>query len=41
LPGRRRFYSLAAEGRRVLANQRKTWQSFVRAMALITGVSDA
>ena len=38
---RRRFYSLTAEGRRVLSSQRKTWQSFVRAMALITGVSDA
>jgi transcriptional regulator len=38
---RRRFYSLTAEGRRVLARQRKTWKSFVRAMALITGVDDA
>lgn len=38
---RRRFYSLTAEGRRVLARQRKTWKSFVRAMALITGVRNA
>ena len=38
---RRRFYTLTAEGRRVLASQRKTWQSFVRAMKLITGVHDA
>ena len=38
---RRRFYSLTAEGRRVLASQRKTWKSFVRAMALITGVDNA
>jgi PadR family transcriptional regulator len=38
---RKRFYTLTAEGRRVLASQRKTWQSFVRAMALITGVRDA
>ena len=34
---RRRFYSLTAEGRRVLASQRETWKSFVRSMALITG----
>lgn len=34
---RRRFYSLTAEGRRVLASQRDTWKAFVRAMALITG----
>jgi PadR family transcriptional regulator, regulatory protein PadR len=35
---RRRFYSLTAEGRRVLASQRSTWKSFVEAMGLITGV---
>src|SRR4030095_914016 len=29
---RRRFYSLTAEGRRVLAQQRSTWKSFVHAM---------
>jgi PadR family transcriptional regulator PadR len=34
---RRRFYTLTAEGRRVLASQRETWRGFVRAMALITG----
>jgi len=34
---RRRFYTLTAEGRRVLASQRETWKGFVRAMALITG----
>jgi PadR family transcriptional regulator, regulatory protein PadR len=34
---RRRFYSLTAEGRRVLARQRDTWKSFVLAMDLITG----
>ena len=28
---RRRFYSLTAEGRRVLARQRKTWKAFVHA----------
>ena len=38
---RRRFYSLTAEGRRVLARQRETWQGFVRAMRLVTGVEHA
>jgi transcriptional regulator len=35
---RRRFYSLTAEGRRVLVRQRDTWKAFVAAMHLITGV---
>lgn len=35
---RRRFYSLTAEGRRVLMRQRETWKSFVHAMRLVTGV---
>jgi transcriptional regulator len=34
---RRRFYSLTAEGKRVLARQRATWRTFVNAMELITG----
>ncbi|MGH9457688.1 MAG: PadR family transcriptional regulator [Thermoanaerobaculia bacterium] len=38
---RRRFYSLTAEGRRVLARQRETWKSFVEAIGLITGVEHA
>jgi PadR family transcriptional regulator len=38
---RRRFYSLTAEGRRVLASQRNTWRAFVEAMDLITGVNHA
>jgi transcriptional regulator len=38
---RRRFYRLTPEGRRVLARQRKTWQAFVHAMNLITGVDHA
>ena len=38
---RRRFYSLTAEGRRVLSRQRDTWKSFVHAMRLITGVDHA
>ena len=38
---RRRFYSLTAEGRRVLTRQRETWKVFVHAMGLITGVDQA
>ena len=38
---RRRFYSLTAEGRRVLARQRDTWKSFVEAMGMLTGVDNA
>jgi transcriptional regulator len=34
---RRRFYTLTADGRRVLAKQRDTWKTFVAAMDLITG----
>src|SRR4029450_8903367 len=34
---RRRFYSLTAEGRRGLAQQRSTWKSFVPAVGLLTG----
>jgi PadR family transcriptional regulator PadR len=34
---RRRFYTLTAEGKRVLARQRATWRTFVNAMELITG----
>jgi transcriptional regulator len=33
---RRRFYTLTADGRRILASQREIWKGFVRAMALIT-----
>jgi transcriptional regulator len=33
---RRRFYNLTAEGRRVLEQQRETWQKFVHAIAAIT-----
>jgi PadR family transcriptional regulator PadR len=38
---RRRFYSVTAEGGRVLARQRETWKTFVNAMHLITGVDHA
>jgi PadR family transcriptional regulator, regulatory protein PadR len=34
---RRRFYRVTAEGRRVLAAQKKTWAAFVKAVARITG----
>jgi transcriptional regulator len=37
----RRFYALTPDGRRVLARQRETWKSFVRAMHLVTGVDHA
>lgn len=38
---RRRFYSLTAEGKRVLARRRDTWKTFVEAMDLITGADHA
>ena len=34
---RRRYYKLTAEGRRVLAQQRKTWAAFVDAVRRVTG----
>ena len=34
---RRRFYKVTAEGRRVLAAQRKTWAAFVEAVSRVTG----
>ena len=34
---RRRFYRMPAEGRRVLAQQRKTWAAFVEAVRRVTG----
>jgi PadR family transcriptional regulator, regulatory protein PadR len=34
---RRRFYRLTADGRKVLAEQRKTWTTFVDAVKQITG----
>jgi PadR family transcriptional regulator len=38
---RRRFYRLTAEGRKVLAAQRRGWESFVEAIRRITGVEHA
>ena len=34
---RRRFYKVTADGRRVLAAQKKTWAAFVEAVRRITG----
>ena len=34
---RRRFYKVTAEGRRVLAHQRQTWEAFVEAVRRVTG----
>jgi transcriptional regulator len=34
---RRRFYKVTAEGRRVLAQQRKTWAAFVEAVGRVAG----
>ena len=38
---RRRFYKLTAEGRTVLAAQRRGWKTFVEAIRQITGVEHA
>ena len=34
---RRRFYKVTAEGRRVLAQQKNTWEAFVEAVQRVTG----
>jgi PadR family transcriptional regulator PadR len=34
---RRRYYKATAEGRRVLAAQKKTWAAFVKAVRRVTG----
>ena len=38
---RRRFYRLTADGKRVLAAQRNTWQEFVEAINRITRIENA
>src|SRR3954464_3236799 len=38
---RRRFYAVTAEGRRVLAQQKKTWAAFVAAVRRVTGDENA
>jgi transcriptional regulator len=38
---RRRFYRITTEGRRVLAAQRSTWQTFVAAINRVVGIESA
>ena len=38
---RRRYYKVTADGRRVLARQRKTWEAFVEAVRRVTGAENA
>jgi PadR family transcriptional regulator, regulatory protein PadR len=38
---RRRYYRVTTEGRRVLAQQRKTWAAFVEAVRRVTGAENA
>ena len=38
---RRRYYSLTAEGQKVLAAQRRSWQEFVTAISRVTGIENA
>lgn len=38
---RRRYYSLTAQGRGMLARQRRNWQEFVTAMSQVMGVNHA
>jgi PadR family transcriptional regulator, regulatory protein PadR len=38
---RRRYYRLTAEGKRVLAAQRRTWKEFMTAITRIAGVQNA
>jgi PadR family transcriptional regulator len=38
---RRRYYSLTAAGKRMLASQQKSWRDFVGAISRITGIDYA
>ena len=38
---RKRYYKLTAAGRKSLAEQRKSWRAFVRALNQLTGFSHA
>jgi transcriptional regulator len=38
---RRRYYSLTAQGRKVLSSQRKSWKDFVAAISQVTGIDYA
>jgi PadR family transcriptional regulator PadR len=37
---RRRYYKVTSEGRRVLAQQKKTWAAFVEAVRRVTGAEN-
>lgn len=38
---RRRYYRLTAEGKKMLASQRRTWREFVAAIERVTGLEHA
>jgi PadR family transcriptional regulator len=38
---RRRYYSLTAEGRKVLRSKQKSWKNFVAAISRVTGIEYA
>ena len=38
---RRRYYSLTAQGRKLLAEQRHSWKNFVAAISRVTGIEHA
>ncbi len=38
---KRRYYSLTAEGRKMLRSQRKSWKDFVAAISRVTGIEHA
>ena len=38
---RRRFYTLTAAGRKILAEQRRTWKDFFAALDLVAGINPA
>jgi PadR family transcriptional regulator PadR len=38
---RRRYYRLSADGKRVLAKQRQSWQEFVEAVGRVAGIKYA
>lgn len=38
---RKRFYTITAEGRRVLASQRSKWEEFIHALSRVAGLRHA
>lgn len=38
---RRRYYSLTAQGRKILRSQQKSWKNFVAAISRLTGIEHA